>query len=164
MSSRSPPPAASASPTLPGAPPPAPQSNCWTTRSSAADDGTCSNTVAGCLVKGNVGAHAYARWPGGNAANTTTAKAAPPISAWSLAPLRTDRTAHQVAGGYSLGADVGGAAVTFSHREEPKMLLEWSEPEQGWVPTHLFNVVIDAQIPHWKLDVSYIHAQPIDRS
>lgn len=70
------------------------------------------------------------------------------------------------AGGYGLGpiAFANGSNITFSHREEPKMLLEWSDEANDYVPTHLFNVVVEQQTAPkdgWAHLESYIFAQPL---
>ena len=129
-------------------------------RSKALDNGTCTNTFpASCTVKGLVGSHAYALWDD----SKPDTRLAPDITAWQLAPHKSDAASNAVAGGYSLAAPfTNGSTHTFSHREEPKLLFEWSDDAKDYVATHLFNVVIDAQIPHWKLDVSYVHGQPLD--
>jgi len=57
-----------------------------------------------------------------------------------------------------------GSTATFAHREEPKMLLEWSDAAGEYVPTHLFNVVIEKQAAPkdgWQHLDSYILAQPL---
>lgn len=125
-------------------------SYCWTNNTEALPTGTCTHTLPGCKVAGMVGAHAFARWSDGGSAD-------PALDSWTLAPL-----SGELAGGYSLAVETDEAgSKTFSHREEPKLLWEWDENARDYVPTHLFNVVIDAQVPHWKFDESYIHAQPL---
>jgi hypothetical protein len=69
------------------------------------------------------------------------------------------------AGGYGLHVlfDNGTTGV-FSHREEPKMLLEWSDAANDYIPTHLFNVVVENQTAPpagWAHLESYILAQPL---
>ena len=52
-----------------------------------------------------------------------------------------------MAGGYSAAVRFDNSTdVAFSHREEPKMLLEWSDAAGDYVPTYLFNVVVENQV------------------
>ena len=99
----------------------------------------CSNTAGGrqCALVGN---HAFSRAAprpsadGASGADGTDTE-------FFLAPNRG-----AAAGGYGLDvAFANGTAARFSHREEPKMLLEWSEAAGDYVPTHLFNVVVEKQ-------------------
>merc|ERR1711976_1154693 len=101
--------------------------NCWTSKTEALLDGTCTNTVPGCKVAGLVGAHAFAPWSGSGSGD-------PSLESWTLAPLTGD-----LAGGYSLSIqNKNGNNETLSHREEPKLLWEWNEKAQDYIPTHLF--------------------------
>merc|ERR1712048_365242 len=113
-------------------------------------------TTPGCAFVGN---HAFAR------------EFPRPNSGSPLFPLHTDTEFSltpnhgQAAGGYGLEvAFENGSTATFSHREEPKLLFEWSDAAGDYVPTHLFNVVIEKQwAPEkgWQHLESYILAQPL---
>ena len=110
--------------------------------------------ASGCA---NVGNHAFALEPPrvspSQAATRTETE-------FFLAPSRGE-----AAGGYGLHvAFDNGTTAVFSHREEPKMLLEWSDTAGNYVPTHLFNVVMqnqEAPKAGWQTLESYILAQPL---
>ena len=118
----------------------------------------CSNTAGGrqCALVGN---HAFSRAaPRPSADGASGANGAD--TEFFLAPNRG-----AAAGGYDLGVEfANGTAARFSHREEPKMLLEWSEATGDYVPTHLFNVVVEQQkapADGWAHLESYVFAQPL---
>ena len=109
---------------------------------------TVDHAPAACSARAHVGAHAFApahtgqqRWAG--LQNLTLA----------------------AAGGYDLSAPGPSATqyMYFSHREEPKILWSWSEERQGYVPSHLFNVVMagGGTKTNWKSMDSWVHAQPL---
>jgi hypothetical protein len=94
-----------------------------------------------------------------------------PNSGGQLFPNHTDTeffltpSRGEAAGGYGLNvAFKNGSTAVFAHREEPKVLLEWSDSAGDYVPTHLFNVVIEKQMAPkdgWQHLESYILAQPL---
>ena len=128
-------------------------------RSKALDNGTCTNTFpASCTVKGLVGSHAYALWDD----SKPDTRLAPDITAWQLAPHKSDAASNAVAGGYSLAAPfTNGSTHTFSHREEPKLLFQGGrgtgEPRRA---THLFNAACPNVVPHVCGEVLAVPIEP----
>lgn len=110
----------------------------------------------------NVGNHAYAAkvprlLPGNNgAADGSDVE-------FYLTPPRGKE-----AGGYNTTITFdNGTTGHFSHREEPKLLLEWSDALNDFAPTYLFNVVVEDQVAPsdgWAHLESYIWAQPLATS
>ena len=109
-----------------------------------ADNCTAKAAEAGKDAKkvcANVGNHAFAPsvprlLPGNNGAATGA------DVEFFLAP-----PGGPMAGGYSAAVRFDNSTdVAFSHREEPKMLLEWSDAAGDYVPTYLFNVVVENQM------------------
>ena len=113
-------------------------------------------TAPGCALVGN---HAFARTVPRLLPGTKGGANGADVE-FSLAPH-----SGAAAGGYGLGVHFdNGTTSTFSHREEPKMLLEWSDAVGDYVPTHLFNVVVEKQAAPrdgWQHLESYIFAQAL---
>lgn len=120
-------------------------------------DNCTDRDVRRCPLVGN---HAFAANPPRLLPGTAGAADGADVE-FALAPARGP-----AAGGYALGPVLfsNGTAARFAHREEPKLLTRWSDSVGGYVPSHLFNVVIEQQKapPNgWAHLESYILAQPL---